>query len=34
MDFEFIEDICTDPISAATLNCTDASELKKNCCLW
>lgn len=29
MDFEFIEDICTDPISAATLNCTDASELKK-----
>ena len=28
MDFEFIEDICTDPISAATLNCTDASELK------
>ncbi len=34
MDFEFIEDICTDPISAATLNCTDASELEKNCCLW
>lgn len=29
MDFEFIEDICTDPISAATLNSTDASELKK-----
>lgn len=34
MDFEFIEDICTDPISAATLNCTDAPELEKNCCLW
>ena len=29
MDFEFIEDICTDPISVATLNCTDASELEK-----
>lgn len=29
MDFEFLEDICTEPISAATLNSMDDSELKK-----
>ena len=29
MDFEFIEDICTDTISVGKLNCTDASELEK-----
>lgn len=29
MDFEFLEDICTDPISAATLNSMDDSELTK-----
>lgn len=29
MDFEFLEDICTDPISAKDLNSMDDSEVKK-----